>query len=95
MQVAQTFAKNRLGKRLLMDEKFYTAQKGKKIHAQWRGSFLSLPLTVGLLLTVKNQIVHIRHAVVQHHAVCLLSCKSEHSIPQMFGIFNKKNIMNL
>ena len=30
MQVAQTFAKNRLGKRLLMDEKFYTAQKRKK-----------------------------------------------------------------
>ena len=93
MQVAQTFAKNRLGKRLLMDEKF--SKRAKKIHAQWRGSFLSLPLTVGLLLTVKNQIVHIRHAVVQHHAACLLSCKSEHSIPQMFGIFNKKNIMNL
>ena len=54
-----------------------------------------LPFAVALLLTVKNQIVHIRHAVVQHHAVCLLSCKSEHSIPQMFGIFNKKNIMNL
>lgn len=30
MQVAQTFAKNRLGKRLLMDEKFYTTQKSKK-----------------------------------------------------------------
>ena len=29
MQVAQTFAKNRLGKRLLKDEKFYTAQKSK------------------------------------------------------------------
>ena len=66
MQVAQTFAKNRLGKRLLMGEKFYTAQKGKKIHAQWRGSFLSLPLTVGLLLTVKDQIVHIHDVVVQH-----------------------------
>ena len=52
MQVAQTFAKNRLGKRLLKDEKFYTAQKSKKIHAQWRGSFLSLPLTVALLLTI-------------------------------------------
>ena len=67
----------------------------QKIHAKRRGSFLSLPLTVALFLTVKNQIVHIRHAVLQHHAVCLLSCKSEHSIPQMFGIFNKKNIMNL
>ena len=30
MQVAQTFAENRLGKRLLMDETFYTAQKSKK-----------------------------------------------------------------
>ena len=95
MQVSQTFAKNRLGKRLLMDEKFYTAQKSKKIHAQWRGSFLSLPLTVGLLLTVKNQIVHIRHAVVQHHAACLLSHKFEYSISQVFVIFNKKNVMNL
>ena len=72
MQVAQTFAKNRLGKRLLKDEKFYTAQKGKKIHAQWRGSFLSLPLTVALLLTIEDQIVHIHDVVVQHSALALL-----------------------
>ena len=72
MQVAQTFAKNRLGKRLLKDEKFYTAQKSKKIHAQWRGSFLSLPLTVGLLLTVKNQVIHICHELVHRHCTSLL-----------------------
>ena len=72
MQVAQTFAKNRLGKRLLMDEKLYTAQKSKKIHAQWRGSFLSLPLTVGLLLTVKNQVIHICHELVHRHCTSLL-----------------------
>ena len=57
---------------MLMDEKFYTAQKGKKIHAQWRGSFLSLPLTVGLLLTVKNQVIHICHELVHRHCTSLL-----------------------
>ena len=55
-----------------MDEKFYTAQKSKKIHAQWRGSFLSLPLTVGLLLTVKNQVIHICHELVHRHCTSLL-----------------------
>ena len=56
------------GKRLRLPSRRRTAQKDKKIHALRRGSFLSLPLTVALLLTVEDQIVHIHDVVVQHSA---------------------------
>ena len=61
------------GKRLRLVSRRHTAKKDKKIHALRRGSFLSLPLTVALLLTIEDQIVHIHDVVVQHSALVLLS----------------------
>ena len=50
--------------RLLLLRRFL--KKAKKSTPKRRGSFLSLPLTVALLLTVEDQIVHIHDVVVQH-----------------------------
>ena len=61
-----------LGKRLRLASRHRAEKKDKKIHALRRGSFLSLPLTVALLLTIEDQIVHIHDVVVQHSALALL-----------------------
>ena len=55
-----------------MVEIFDTLKKHKKIHALSAWSFRFLPFAVALLLTVKNQVIHICHELVHRHCTSLL-----------------------
>ena len=55
-----------------MVEIFDTLKKRKKIHALSAWSFRFLPFAVALLLTVKNQVIHICHELVHRHCTSLL-----------------------
>ena len=48
------------------------SKRHKKIHALSAWSFRFLPFAVALLLTVKNQVIHICHELVQRHCTSLL-----------------------
>ena len=81
-----------LRNRLLFCAQFQTPKKRKKKSTpDGVVSFLNLPLTVAQFLTVKDQLIHIRHAVVNHFyappfffSVCI--------IYRLVVIFNEKYV---
>lgn len=87
-QFTQTFAKKREENGYVVLENSTRSKRRKKSTPHWRGPSRCLPFAVALLLTIKNQIVHIRNEIFQHPTHDLLSCLFIRIIARGLCIYN-------